>query len=88
MDPAQPPEERGKSNQSSTPHRSELPVPPATFPDNATCRVKLAGFSDYFDCLSHWAFQCPYALNLAKDYFCRHPSGPEILARSQKQQPD
>lgn len=57
--------------------------PPKVFPDMATCRVKNAGFGDYFDCLSQWGSRCPHALRFGGGHFCRHSTAPEILARSE-----
>ena len=55
-------------------------TPPATFPDAKTCRVKLAGFGDYMDCLNKWGAQCPFSLSLGDGFLCRHPLKHEILA--------
>jgi hypothetical protein len=57
--------------------------PPEAFPDLVTCRVTDAGFAGYLDCLNIWASHCPHALCFGSGYFCRHPTAPEILARSE-----
>jgi hypothetical protein len=64
-----------------TGHR--LQNPPEVFPDLATCHVKPAGFADCFVCLSYWASQCPHILYMGGEHYCRHPSAPEILSRSE-----
>ena len=60
-------------------------IPPKVFPDLASCRVKVAGFGNYFDCLSVWVRFCPHTLSFGKGHFCLHPNASEILARSQNQ---
>jgi len=61
----------------------QLPKPPEVFPDLETCRVVDAGFAGYLDCLNIWADYCPHTISFGTGYFCRHPSAPEILARSE-----
>jgi len=59
---------------------------PEVFPDLATCRVKRASIADYFDCLSFWTSSCPHSVYFASSRYCRHPSAPEIFARSEANQ--
>jgi hypothetical protein len=61
---------------------TNLPKAPKDFPDLVTCRVTPAKLDGYFDCLSFWASYCPHMLSFASSRYCRHPSAPEILARS------
>jgi len=65
-------------------HDTNLPKPPKAFPDLATCRVKPAGFADYFDCLSAWAGYCPHALRFGSGHYCRHTTARDIFARKDK----
>ena len=71
------------TNQDNPDSGQRLRRPPEVFPDLASCGVKPAGFADYFDCLGVWASRCPHALNFGSGYYCRHPSAPEIFARSE-----
>jgi hypothetical protein len=64
-------------------HETNQKGPPKVFPDLPTCRVKPAGFADYFDCLSVWACSCPHSVSFGGGHFCRHPSAREIFARSE-----
>jgi hypothetical protein len=70
------------SNQSDPKAGQRSFHPPKNFPDPVTCRVKDAGFGGYFDCLALWATHCPHTLGFGTGHFCRHPTAPEILARS------
>ena len=71
------------TNQPNPDAGQKLPHPQKIFPDLASCRVKEAGFGGYFDCLSVWASHCSHALSFGHGHFCRHPTAPEILARSE-----
>jgi hypothetical protein len=71
------------TNQTNPDGSRSVPRPPKVFPDPATCRVKPAGFDDYYVCLSDWVSQCHHALYIGSEHYCRHPSAPEIYARSE-----
>jgi len=65
--------------------KTESPFnPPASFPDPATCRVKLAGFGGYMDCLNKWAGAVRSACHSGRP-FVPAPLNREILAQSEMQ---
>jgi hypothetical protein len=71
------------TNQPNPDASQQLRRPPEVFPDLATCRVKPAELDGYYICLSYWVSQCHHALYIGSDHYCRHPSAPEILSRSE-----
>ena len=60
-------------------------VQPEIYPDHTTCRVKKSNSGNFYYCLNERVPFCPHVLRFAGVNFCKHPSAPEIWARSNGQ---
>lgn len=54
-------------------------------PDISQCRAMRSGQSDLMFCLNEDRVFCDYCLPFGESFFCRHPQGRSIAARSEAQ---